>query len=155
MEKGYIINLEMYESIIHTDILYIQGDSEVYPLEINLYKKKDHFNLTGKTATVTFTKVSGAVVVGTCEIKEPIDGVLIYHFKGNEINEEGKVRALVQIYEGAKRLSFQEFVFFVKATKNTNESIKATDEYNVLTDLIEGINNSENKLSNFEIELEN
>ncbi len=153
MKKDYIVNLELYGSTIHTEILYVQGDSEVYPLEINLYKNKQHFDLTGKTATITFTKMSGAVVVGECEVKEAIDGTLTYDFKGNEINEEGKVRALVQIYEGDKRLSFQEFIFFVKATKDTNESIKATDEFNVLTDLIDKVNNT-NALSGFEIEFE-
>ena len=138
MKKDYIVNLELYGSTIHTEILYVQGDSEVYPLEINLYKNKQHFDLTGKTATITFTKMSGAVVVGECEVK---NDTLIYDFIGNEINEEGKVRALVQIYEGDKRLSFQEFIFFVKATKDTNESIKATDEFNVLTDLINSVEN--------------
>ena len=109
MKKEYIVNLELYGSTIHTDILYVQGDSEVYPLEINLYKNKQHFDLTGKTATTTFTKMSGAVVVGTCEVKEKIDGTLIYDFKGNEINEEGKVRAsfikaMEASYERAKGL---------------------------------------------------
>lgn len=148
MEKEYIVNLELYGSTIHTEILYVQGDSEVYPLEINLYKNKQHFDLTGKTATITFIKVSGTVVVGECEVN---DDTLIYNFKGNEINEEGKVKALVQIYEGSKRLSFQEFIFFVKATKDTNESIKATDEFNVLTDLIDKVGNLDN---NIVIELE-
>ena len=150
MEKEYIVNLELYGSTIHTEILYVQGDSEVYPLEINLYKNKQHFDLTGKTATITFIKMSGAVVVGECEVK---NDTLIYDFIGNEINEEGKVRALVQIYEGNKRLSFQEFIFFVKAIKDTNESIKATDEFNVLTDLIDKVTNT-NALNGFEIELE-
>ena len=150
MRKEYSVDLELFENIKHTNILYIQGDSEVYPLTINLRKHAMPFDLTGKTATLTVTKMSGAVVVGECEVK---NDTLIYDFIGNEINEEGKVRALVQIYEGNKRLSFQEFIFFVKAIKDTNESIKATDEFNVLTDLIDKVNNT-NALSGFEIEFE-
>ncbi len=69
MKKDYIVNLELYGSTIHTEILYVQGDSEVYPLEINLYKNKQHFDLTGKTATITFTKMSGAVVVENVRLK--------------------------------------------------------------------------------------
>ena len=150
MRKEYSVDLELFDDIKHTNILYIQGDSEVYPLTINLRKHGMPFDLTGKTATLTVTKMSGAVVVGECEVK---NDTLIYDFIGNEINEEGKVRALVQIYEGNKRLSFQEFIFFVKAIKDTNESIKATDEFNVLTDLIDKVTNT-NALNGFEIELE-
>ena len=140
MRKEYSVDLELFDNIKHTNILYIQGDSEVYPLTINLRKHAMPFDLTGKTATLTVTKMSGAVVVGECEVKD-INGVLIYNFKGNEITEGGKVSALVQVYEGNKRLTFQEFVFHVKSTKDLNESIKATDEFNVLTDLIDSVEN--------------
>ncbi len=152
MKKDYIVNLELYGGTLNTDILYIEGDSEVYPLEINLFKDNKHFDLTGKTATITFTKVSGLVVVGDCSIKD-IEGVLLYDLKGTEINEEGEVKALVQIYEGSKRLSFQEFIFNVKAIKNTNDAIKATDDYRVLTDLIDKVSNT-NVLNGYEIVLE-
>ncbi len=152
MKKDYIVNLELYGGTLNTDILYIEGDSEVYPLEINLFKDNKHFDLTGKTATITFTKVSGLVVVGDCSIKD-IEGVLLYDLKGTEINEEGEVKALVQIYEGSKRLSFQEFIFNVKAIKNTNDAIKATDDYRVLTDLIDKVSNA-NVLNGYEIVLE-
>ena len=152
MRKEYSVDLELFDDIKHTNIIYIQGDSEVYPLTINLRKHGMPFDLTGKTATLTVTKMSGAVVVGECEVKD-INGVLIYNFKGNEITEAGKVRALVQVYEGDKRLTFQEFVFHVKSTKNLNESIKATDEFNVLTDLIEKTGNLE-EWKDYKIEIE-
>ena len=152
MRKEYSVDLELFENIKHTNILYVQGDSEVYPLTINLRKHGMPFDLTGKTATLTVTKMSGAVVVGECEIKD-IDGVLAYNFKGNEITEGGKVSALVQVYEGNKRLTFQEFVFHVKPTKDLNESIKATDEFNVLTDLIDSVENI-GDWKDYKIELE-
>ena len=152
MRKEYSVDLELFDDIKHTNILYVQGDSEVYPLTINLRKHGMPFDLTGKTATLTVTKMSGAVVVGECEIKD-IDGVLIYRFKGNEINEQGKVSALVQVYEGVKRLTFQEFVFHVKGTKDLNESIKATDEFNILTDLIDSVENI-GDWKDYKIELE-
>ena len=140
MRKEYSVDLELFDNIKHTNILYVQGDSEVYPLTINLRKHGMPFDLTGKTATITLKKESDAVVVGECEVKD-INGVLIYNFKGNEINEQGKVSALVQVYEGNKRLTFQEFVFNVKGTKDLNESIKATEEFNILTDLINSVEN--------------
>ena len=152
MRKEYSVDLELFDDIKHTNILYIQGDSEVYPLTINLRKHGMPFDLTGKTATLTVTKMSGAVVVGECEIKD-IDGVLVYNFKGNEITEGGKVSALVQVYEGNKRLTFQEFVFHVKSTKDLNESIKATNEFNILTDLIEKTGNLE-EWKDYKIEIE-
>ena len=152
MRKEYSVDLELFENIKHTNILYVQGDSEVYPLTINLRKHNMSFDLTGKTATLTVTKMSGAVVVGECEVKD-VDGVLIYEFKGNEINEQGKVNALVQVYTGNKRLTFQEFVFHVKGMKDLNESIKATDEFNVLTDLIDSVENI-GDWKDYKIELE-
>ena len=152
MRKEYSVDLELFDDIKHTNILYVQGDSEVYPLTINLRKYSMPFNLTGKTATITLKKESDAVVVGECEVKD-INGVLIYNFKGNEINEQGKVSALVQVYEGDKRLTFQEFVFHVKGTKDLNESIKATDEFNVLTDLIDSVENI-GDWKDYKIELE-
>ena len=152
MRKEYSVDLELFDNIKHTNILYVQGDSEVYPLTINLRKHAMPFDLTGKTATLTVTKMSGAVVVGECEVKD-INGVLIYNFKGNEINEQGKVSALVQVYEGNKRLTFQEFVFHVKSTKDLNESIKATNEFNILTDLIEKTGNLE-EWEDYKIEIE-
>ena len=57
------------------------------------------------------------------------------------------------MYEGAKRLTFQEFVFHVKGTKDLNESIKATDEFNVLTDLIDSVENI-GDWKDYKIELE-
>ena len=152
MRKEYSVDLELFDDIKHTNILYVQGDSEVYPLTINLRKHGMPFDLTGKTATLTVTKMSGAVVVGECEIKD-IDGVLVYNFKGNEITEGGKVSVLVQVYEGNKRLTFQEFVFHVKSTKDLNESIKVTDEFNVLTDLIDSVENI-GDWKDYKIELE-
>ena len=152
MRKEYSVDLELFDDIKHTSILYVQGDSEVYPLTINLRKHGMPFDLTGKTATLTVTKMSGAVVVGECEIKD-IDGVLVYNFKGNEITEGAKLSALVQVYEGNKRLTFQEFVFHVKGTKDLNESIKATDEFNVLTDLIDSVENI-GDWKDYKIELE-
>ena len=152
MRKEYSVDLELFDDIKHTNILYVQGDSEVYPLTINLRKYSMPFNLTGKTATITLKKESDAVVVGECEVKD-INGVLIYNFKGNEINEQGKVSALVQVYEGDKRLTFQEFVFHVKGTKDLNESIKATDEFNILTDLIDSVENI-GDWKDYKIELE-
>ncbi|ACZ08142.1 Domain of uncharacterised function (DUF2479) [Sebaldella termitidis] len=152
MRKEYSVDLELFDNIKHTNILYVQGDSEVYPLTINLRKHGMPFDLTGKTATLTVTKMSGAVVVGECEIKD-IDGVLVYNFKGNEITEGGKVSVLVQVYEGNKRLTFQEFVFHVKSTKDLNESIKVTDEFNVLTDLIDSVENI-GDWKDYKIELE-
>ena len=152
MRKEYSVDLELFDNIKHTNILYVQGDSKVYPLTINLRKHAMPFDLTGKTATLTVTKMSGAVVVGECEVKD-INGVLIYNFKGNEINEQGKVSALVQVYEGDKRLTFQEFVFHVKSTKDLNESIKATNEFNILTDLIEKTGDLE-EWKDYKIEIE-
>ena len=152
MRKEYSVDLELFDNIKHTNILYVQGDSEVYPLTINLRKHGMPFDLTGKTATLTVTKMSGAVVVGECEIKD-IDGVLVYNFKGNEITEGGKVSVLVQVYEGNKRLTFQEFVFHVKSAKDLNESIKVTDEFNVLTDLIDSVENI-GDWKDYKIELE-
>ena len=152
MRKEYSVDLELFDNIKHTNILYVQGDSKVYPLTINLRKHAMPFDLTGKTATLTVTKMSGAVVVGECEVKD-INGVLIYNFKGNEITEGGKVSALVQVYEGNKRLTFQEFVFHVKSTKDLNESIKATNEFNILTDLIEKTGNLE-EWEDYKIEIE-
>ena len=152
MRKEYSVDLELFDDIKHTNILYIQGDSEVYPLTINLRKHGMPFDLTGKTATLTVTKMSGAVVVGECEIKD-IDGVLVYNFKGNEITEGGKVSVLVQVYEGNKRLTFQEFVFHVKSTNDLNDSIKVTDEFNVLTDLIDSVENI-GDWKDYKIELE-
>lgn len=152
MEKGYMVDLELYKDIKHTNILYVQGDSRVYPLTINLRENNKEFDLTGKAATILFTKVSGAVVVGECEIKDT-NGILIYNFKGNELNEQGKVSALVQVYEGDKKLTFQEFVFQVKGTKNLNESIKATDEFNILTDLIDSVENI-GEWKDYKIEIE-
>ena len=152
MKKEYSVDLELFENIKNTNILYVQGDSKVYPLTINLRKHAMPFDLTGKTATLTVTKMSGAVVVGECEIKDT-DGVLVYNFKGNELNEQGKVKALIQVYEGNKRLTFQEFVFHVKGTKDLNESIKATDEFNVLTDLIDSVENI-GDWKDYKIELE-
>lgn len=134
MNKEYSVDLELFKDVRHTNILYVKGDSKVYPLTINLRKHGMPFDLTGKTAILTVTRESGAVVAGECEIKDT-NGVLIYHFKGNEINEAGKVRGLVHIHDGEKRLTFQEFVFHVKGTKDLNESVKASDELNVLTDL--------------------
>ena len=152
MRKEYSVDLELFDDIKHTNILYVQGDSEVYPLTINLRKYSMPFNLTGKTATITLKKESDAVVVGECEVKDT-NGVLIYNFKGNEITEARKVRALVQVYEGDKRLTFQEFIFHVKGIKVLNESIKATDEFNILTDLIEKTGNLE-EWKDYKIEIE-
>ena len=38
MKKEYSVDLELFDDIKHTSILYVQGDSEVYPLTINLRK---------------------------------------------------------------------------------------------------------------------
>ncbi len=141
MEKRYEIKLDIRGKLLKTDIVYVQGDVAVYPLDIFLLDGTEVLQIPeGATATVTMKKEDDTVVVGKAEVVDGTNGKVSYAVGSNEIACPGTVQATVELYLGDQRLTSCGFKFKVEEQLDQGDSVESTDEYSVLQALIADAN---------------
>lgn len=100
MVKTYIVNLDL-KSLINcrTGIVYTRGDVRTNVFVVNLRDGTTPYNLTNvASATFTFKKPSGLIVVGSATITDPLTGTIEYTCGTQELLELGTLLATVQLY---------------------------------------------------------
>lgn len=119
MNKPYELKLELYGRCTATNIRYVQGDINVYPLYITLLGKDGgRFKLAeGALAALNFlcTKPDGSLLKlrGQALIADEENGVVSYLINGEEVYYPGTVIATVEVITAAKRLTWPGFTFDV------------------------------------------
>lgn len=137
LEKRYHLDLDIRSKGIKSEIIYVQGDTNVYPLELCVMDGGKAVALpTGATATVTMRKDDGNTVIGSAEIVDYENGLVEYAVGSNDIACPGNVSATLEILAGDQRLTTCSFKFKVVECLDEGDAIESTTEYSVLQDLI-------------------
>ncbi len=145
MQKIYNIYIDTYRdnSVLKTNAEFVQGDADTNKFIIHLSQRREPFNLSGLTATITIKKADDEVIVGLCSIVDAEKGIIEYELGTNDISYPGYCRATVEVYEGESRLTSNIFSFDVREQLDDGESIESTTEYSVLQSLISDIQDIE------------
>jgi len=141
MEKRYIFKLDVARQPLIPYIEFVQGDTKVNVLEIELLNNGNAIDLAGTTIAIVFKKQDGHTVIGQAQIIDAQLGKIVYELGTQEIACPGKVQAEVQIYgQDGKRLTSKEFYYYVRAQLDDGQAIESTTEYPILTALIAELN---------------
>jgi hypothetical protein len=156
--KTFNIDLDI-TNILTTKYNYelVQNDVGTYLFNITMYNGASLLNLTTvSSATITFKKYDGNVVVGSAIISAtPSNGVITYTLGTSEISYPGMVNATIELFSSTgDRLTSNKFSFNVRAELGSDSSVISSTEYPVLTQLISdtttAIDNSETATTNCE-----
>lgn len=137
VEKKYTFRLDAIKRLAIPYIEFVQGDTKVNILEIELTRNNEPLDLKGTTIAMIFKKADGNTVIGCAQIIVPERGQIRYKLGTQEIAYPGKANATVQIYgQTGERLTSAEFDYYVREQLDDGQAIESTTEYPILTDLI-------------------
>jgi len=119
----------------------VQGDLNSNVLNIALVDGLNPYNLTGTNVEIVFSKPDGTTVQQTdIAVLNAIEGKIQCVLKTNTIAAPGKVIAEVRVLEGETLLTSTRFEFYVRKSLITDETIESTNEFPILTQLINTTN---------------
>ena len=118
MEKRYSVSLEKYGKAQGSEIIYTQGDQNVYPIEINLLENLKPFSIPDKAEVFLSFQLPGSVQEpirfhGEAKIKNAATGELEYAIIGSEISIPGRGQATVTVALSDKTLTWPAFEYTV------------------------------------------
>ena len=136
--KEFDIMLDIKKSKKIEDIEVVQKDYESNVFNISIVEDLEPYNLYGLNAEIAFAKSDGTTVLqDDIEIQgNKIRCVL----KTNTIAAPGKVLAEVRILQDLKLLTTARFDFFVRRAIVDDETIESTNEFPVLNEKIDEVN---------------
>ena len=141
--KEFDIRLDIKRSQKHDYIEVVQGDYETNILNIQITENLQPYNLTGLTVEAVFAKPDRTTVLQDMDngvaIVDPVQGKIKITLKTNTIAAPGTVQAEVRILDGDMLLTTARFKFFVRQAIMSDETIKSTNEFPVLTKLVEDV----------------
>lgn len=150
--KEFDILLDIKRSQRNEYIEVVQGDTDTNIFNIALQKEYDPYPLTGLKVEIAFSKPDGTTVVQDSTtgvtVKDAINGKISCTLKTNTIASAGRVRAEVRVLEGSKILTSTSFEFFVKRAIFGDDTIKSSNEWPLLSKLLEASNNEVSRVSN-------
>lgn len=139
--KEFDIILDIKKSYKTERFEVVQGDSYSNVLNIRLVDGLHSYDLTGTTVEIVFSKSDGTTVQQTdITIINESRGRIQCILKTNTIASPGKVIAEVRVLEGETLLTSTRFEFYVRKSLITDETIESTNEFPLLTELINTTN---------------
>lgn len=141
--KEFNIKLDIVRNRIIDGIEVVQGDYGTNVFNIFIVEDLVQYDLTGLTVEIAFAKPDGTSVVQDTTtgitIENPTEGKIKCILRTNTIAVEGKVLAEVRILESGKVLTTSTFMFSVRRSIITNDTIKSTNEFPLLQRLTDGV----------------
>ena len=135
--KEFNVILDIKKHLQQQQFEVVQGDSYSNILNIALVNELKSFVLTGTNIEIVFSKSDGTTVQQTdIAIMNELQGKIQCVLKTNTIASPGKVVAEVRILEGETLLTSTRFEFFVRKSLINDETIESTNEFPLLTQLI-------------------
>ncbi len=139
--KEFDIVLDIKNSTEQEPFEVVQGDSQSNLLNINLVDGLEPYDLTGTTAEIVFYKSDSTTVqqtqkTGVVILNAP-DGKIQCTLKTNTIACPGKVVAEVRVLSDEVLLTSARFEFYVRKSLINDKTIESTDEFPVLTQLMQ------------------
>lgn len=141
--KTYAISLDIAKQgavVNQRDMILVQGDVNVYSLEISMRDGGATLDLTEVDhAYIIFKRPDGVVVQSSLVVSDAAEGKLIYEFGTTEIEVEGTVLAEVELYGAlSEQLTSRQFTFTSRPEISTDGAVESSSQYSVLQGLIDG-----------------
>ena len=136
--KKYEIRVDI-RNLTRPRIEYVQGDTNVYPLYINLTDEGVPIDVseTKRISLILLTPKSNSVIEGACETLDGVKGQVVYHVGSNEIAEEGTVVVELKLFaEGDRLLTSTRFTFEVRASILTDGAVESSTQFGLLQEII-------------------
>lgn len=137
MEKQYELKLQLYgKALIPAGgIQYVMNDSGVYPLEIQLLgEDNEPYPIPeGLSAEVNLMSARGTRIPKIGEITDAGNGVIFIGIEDADMPDEGRYDAAVTLTDGASRLTWPEFNYYVRRSLAGGEPGSAIVNQNTLT----------------------
>ncbi|WP_315122347.1 BppU family phage baseplate upper protein, partial [uncultured Clostridium sp.] len=150
--KEFDIILDIKRAQRNEYIEVVQGDTDTNIFNIALKKDFEPYPLTGTTVEISFAKSDGTTVVQDkslgITITDATNGKIKCELKTNTIAAPGRVRAEVRVLEGSKILTSTSFEFFVKRAIFGDDTIKSSNEWPLLSKLLDASNNESTRIAN-------
>jgi len=138
--KEFDIILDIKKTTEQERFKVVQGDSKSNLLRISLMDELESYDLSGANVEIIFKKDDGTTVQQTEEtgisIINPQNGKFQAMLKTNTIACPGPVTAEVRILDEEIVLTTTRFNFYVGKSLLNDDTIESTDEFPVLTQLI-------------------
>ncbi len=139
--KEFDIVLDIKNSTEQEPFEVVQGDSQSNLLNISMTNGLEPYDLTGTTAEIVFYKSDSTTVqqtqkTGVVILNAP-DGKIQCTLKTNTIACPGKVVAEVRVLSDEVLLTSARFEFYVRKSLINDKTIESTDEFPVLTQLMQ------------------
>jgi hypothetical protein len=143
INKKFNITLDINQTatIKYKNMILVSGDINAYHFDISLVDNGSPLDLTSVDhAWVIFRTSANTVVQGTLQITDTLTGKLTYTLGSQEISKEGVVFAEIELYgSNNETITSSRFEFYVKKELNTDDAVKSSTQYSVLTNLINNV----------------
>lgn len=134
-EFNILLDIKKHNKIDYIEV--VQGDSFSNIFNITLVDGLNPFILTNTNVEIVFSKSDGTTVQQTdIAILDELQGKMQCILKTNTIASPGRVLAEVRILEGETLLTSTKFEFFVRKSLMDDKTIESTNEFPLLTQLI-------------------
>ena len=135
--KEFNIMLDIKKSRKIEEIEVVQGDSFTNLVNISLVDGLNPYDLSNVNVEIAFRKSDGTTVLQSdIAIINAAQGKIQCILKTNTIASPGKVIAEVRVLEIDKLLTSARFEFFVRQSLTNDKTIESTNEFPILTQLI-------------------
>lgn len=135
--KEFDIILNIKEPTNQEEFEVVQGDSGSNLLRVTLIDGLEQYDLTGTNVEIVFRKADGTTVQQTdTSIISRTGGRFQVILKTNTIACPGPVTAEVRILEEEILLTSTRFGFFVRKSLVDDDTIESTNEFPILTQLV-------------------
>lgn len=115
----------------------VQGDSYSNVINVALVDGLDPFDLTDTHIEIVFKKSDGTTVMqNDIILVDAVQGKIQCILKTNTIASHGKTVSEIRVMEGEVLLTSTTFEFYVRKALLNDETIESTNEFPVLTQLI-------------------
>ena len=135
--KPFVKKIDIRNSLIYTGWEFVQGDTDAYPLFLSVVDGGIPFDLTDCTATITWKRGNGTIVVASADKINIEDNTIEYLVESSVYAIPGSLDATVEIYKDNARLTAIAFTAKVRAELLDGSEIPSTNEYPILTSLIQ------------------
>jgi len=141
--KEFNIMLDIKKSRKIEEIEVVQGDTNTNILYISIVESLVPYDLAGITVEIVFAKPDGTTVVQDAtnglSILDAAAGKIKCVLLTNTIAAPGRVNAEVRLLQNDKLLTSARFEFYVRRAIMNDETIESTNEFPVLTQLIQEV----------------
>lgn len=132
------------------DVCTIQGNTGTRPIDIDLNKGSDDYDLTGLTLRLYVKKPDGCIVYMPLIPQDPVKGHIRIQPTAQMLAAAGAAQCEIEICEGDKRLTTIPFRLQIKPSLRDDGALESTDEFSALQEALNQVDGLPGRLEDME-----